>query len=375
MRTQSQTTKIGLCVLALWAGAAGRAAADQITDIAMVPRLAIEGTVGATNKIQYCTNLSQPTWLLLTNLVVAATNYWYVDVTAPPAPARYYRVLGPPPNLALIPAGSFTMGDNLDGDPQALPVHTVTVSTFFIEKYEVSKTLWDDVYQWAIAHGYGFEGSVSGKATNHPAYAMTWYEAVKWCNARSEKEGWAPAYYTTAAQTAVYRSGEVDVQNTWVKWNSGYRLPTEAEWERAARGGASGHRYAWSDTDTIQHSRANYKSSTSYAYDTSPTRGYHPTFNDGTWPYTSPVGYFAPNGYGVYDTVGNVWEWCWDWYAAYSSGAQTDPRGPTSGTQRIARGGGWGHDAFYVRTALHWAYEPYMRFGDGGFRCVWSPGP
>jgi formylglycine-generating enzyme required for sulfatase activity len=207
---------------------------------------------------------------------------------------------------------------------------------------------------------------------------MTWYDAVKWCNARSQKEGRTPAYYTSGAQTTVYRSGEADVQTNWVKWNSGYRLPTEAEREKAARGGAAGHRFPWSNTDNITHSMANYYSDASYAYDTSSTRGYHPTFATGGYPYTSPVGYFAANGYGLHDMAGNVWEWCWDWYdrAYYSSSPGTDPRGPASGSNRVYRGGSWWFSfAFNCRAANRNFNIPTFRYDFIGFRSVLPPGP
>ncbi|MBN2508616.1 MAG: SUMF1/EgtB/PvdO family nonheme iron enzyme [Verrucomicrobia bacterium] len=237
--------------------------------------------------------------------------------------------------MALIPAGSFTMGNCMDpgeGDGDELPLHSVDVSAFYMDRYEVTKALWDEVYQWATNHGYSFEYGAQGKAANHPAHSITWYDAVKWCNARSEKEGRVPAYYTSAAQTAVYRTWQINVQNDWVKWTNGYRLPTEAEWEKAARGGVAGHRFPWSDTDKIQHSRANYYSTYStseYVYDSSPTPGYHPMFFNGVEPYSSPVGYFAANGYGLYDMAGNMWEWCWDWYSSgYYRGSPR--RGPAN---------------------------------------------
>ena len=281
-----------------------------------------------------------------------------------------------PVAMAIILAGSFTMGNCMNAGEASsveLPLHTVYVSAFYMDKYEVTKALWDDVYNWGIAHTYSFEYGAQGKANNHPAHSMTWYDAVKWCNARSEKEGRTPAYYTDAGLTTRYRSGQMA---PYVIWSNGYRLPTEAEWEKAARGGASGHRFPWSDSDTIQHSRANYYSSSSYAYDTSPTRGNHPTFNDGAIPYTSPVGYFAANGYGLYDMAGNVWEWCWDWYGSYPSSSQTDPRGPASGSYRVYRSGGWNHVAYYCRAAYRdaYAHNPALRGNYLGFRAVLPPG-
>ena len=248
-----------------------------------------------------------------------------------------------PPGMVLIPAGSFMMGDSFsEGYSRELPVHGVSVSAFYMDATEVTKAQWDEVATWAASHGYDITASGgSGKAAAHPVQTVTWYECVKWCNARSEKEGLTPAYYTSAARTTVYRTGSVNVQNDWVRWEAGYRLPTEAEWEKAARGGAVGQRFPWGAE--IQHSRANYESSSSYSYDTSITRGYHPDYDDGEMPYTSPVGSFAPNGYGLYDMAGNVYEWCWDWYSSgyYGESPGSDPRGAASGSSRVFRGGGW----------------------------------
>ena len=189
-----------------------------------------------------------------------------------------------------------------------------------------------------------------GKAANHPAHSMTWYDCVKWCNARSEKEGRGPAYYTDAGLSVRYRSGQVA---SYVNWSSGYRLPTEAEWEKAARGGASGQRFPWGNT--ISWGQANYYayplSAGGYAYDVNGTSGYNPAWTGGGSPYTTAVGTFAANGYGLYDMAGNVWQWCWDWWGSYSSGSQTDPRGATSGSRRVLRGGSWSYNAYGCRAA------------------------
>jgi formylglycine-generating enzyme required for sulfatase activity len=283
-----------------------------------------------------------------------------------------------PSGMALIPAGSFEMGDAL-GDCALYgwcgyerPVHTVYVSAFYMDRTEVTKALWDEVYQWATTHGYSFEYGAGGKAADHPAHTMTWYDSVKWCNARSQREGRSPSYYTDSVLTQVYKSGQVA---PYVKWNAGYRLPTEAEWEKAARGGLSGKRFPWGDT--ISHSQANYYSLADYSYDISPTRGYHPAYNDGVYPYTSPVGSFAPNGYGLYDMAGNVWEWCWDWWdgSYYSSSPGSDPRGPSSGgSYRVLRGGSWYFLAWLCRAADRNYYWPDRGDDSIGFRSVLPPG-
>jgi sulfatase modifying factor 1 len=271
-------------------------------------------------------------------------------------------------NFAAIPAGNFQMGDPLDGLTDA-PVHTVNVSAFYMQKKGVTKAEWDAVRAWGLTHGYTDLAAGAGKAATHPVQTVSWYDVVKWCNARSEQEALTPCYYTDAAQTAIFKTGTNNIDSTMVKWTTnGYRLPTEAEREKASRGGQGGLRFSWGDT--ISHANANFSNASGESYATG-AGGYDPVWGTGAIPYTSPAGSFPANAYGIFDMAGNVWEWCWDGYGAayYATSSTTDPTGP-SGSDRVLRGGDWDHDAHYCRAAYRGPNSPGYTSYSIGFRPV-----
>jgi formylglycine-generating enzyme required for sulfatase activity len=278
--------------------------------------------------------------------------------------------------MVFIPGGTFQMGDAFsEGGAVELPVHNVEVSGFYLQNSEVTKELWDEVRFWGLNNGYTDlpvgNSSYASNGANHPVHSINWYAMVKWCNARSQKESLTPCYTVSGA---TYKTGSSVPDCNWNA--NGYRLPTEAEWEKAARGGLTGKRFPWGDT--ITHSQANYYSSTSYAYDLSPTRRYHPIYDDAISFYTSPVGSFPANGYGLYDMAGNLREWCWDWYSSsyYSSSMNTDPRGPSSGSSRVIRGGSWDSHADYCRVAFRSSNSlSSVSVGSTGFRPARSSTP
>ena len=288
--------------------------------------------------------------------------------------------LNPPSGMVYIPSGVFTMGnfgtlgEEKHGDVET-PLHTVYVSAYYMDKFETTWAKWKEVRAWSLTNGYAITGVAAGKADNHPVYNVSWLKAIEWCNARSQMEGRVPVYYNDSAFTEVTK---LCSSAPYARWDAnGFRLPTEAEWEKAARGGVSVRRFPWGDF--ITHNQANYYAAPQwFRFDLNVIEGFHPNYNNGTEPYTSPVGSFAPNGYGVFDMTGNLIEWCWDFSSNtyYSMSPVDNPRGPAfTGIDdyRIIRGGSWYREsAFACRVAWRQGLINYFHDGNIGFRTVVS---
>jgi formylglycine-generating enzyme required for sulfatase activity len=243
-------------------------------------------------------------------------------------------VIPPDVDMVFVPGGSFEMGKELNpasGYGDQTP-HTVTLSGFYMGRTEVTQELYQAVMGTNPSNYRG---------DNLPVETVSWYDAVEFCNALSEREDLTPAY---------------TVNGTDVTWNrnaTGYRLPTEAQWEYAAKGG-----------DPLAPGWVGY----TYAGSNDPDEVAWHSGNSGS--RTHEVGTKAANGLGLYDMIGNVWEWCWDWYDSYSSEPQTNPGGASSGSDRVLRGGYWYDSAEFVRSAFRSISDPDYRSNSVGFRLV-----
>lgn len=297
------------------------------------------------------------------------------------APVGFFRLqlANAPAGMVLVPAGSFRMGNFVltnafdSGTTDATILGAgwtdVYVSAFFMDVNLVTLDQWTAVRDTATNQGYGFDSAGVADAGIEPVGELNWYDCVKWCNARSQQAGRTPCYYTDAGFTQVYKSGQVD--SVYAKGNAdGFRLPTEAEWEKAARGGLRGMRFPWGNT--ISDGLANYQSNINiFPYEFATHSGVNTNYGGGLY-NSSPVGSFSPNGYAIYDMAGNAGQWCWDWYGTpYGQPGTNNPSGPATGTERVFRGGDWGEGALNLRCAARLKRAPSEALNFfTGLRCV-----
>lgn len=320
----------------------------------------------------------------------------------PHLPNGYYRVLAVDHSTAtdgmrVVPRGYYVRGNQQaaqageDWFGSETPAAAVYVSTFHIDRHEITNQRMCDVLQWALDTGrivcdgvrvLNAEGTarelvdidddecgltyaagrfaVKPGLAAHPCVEVSWYGAVAFCNYRSDLEGFERCV-------------------SFADWNcdfarNGYRLPSEAEWEKAARGGFTGHMFPWASAggaaeDHVTPAHANYENSGD-------------PYEGGPIPHTTPAGIYPDgvNNYGLHDMAGNAMEWCWDWYApdwyAESDSRRPDPTGPVSGTTRVQRGGSWRSavPAYALRNAQRTGhYTPDITHDNFGFRCVRRP--
>jgi formylglycine-generating enzyme required for sulfatase activity/flavodoxin len=268
----------------------------------------------------------------------------------PESPQTSPAAIEAPEDFVPIEGGTFTMGSpeseawREDDEVE----HSVTVSDFYMSAYEVTQA----EYQAMM----GENPSTFSGDENLPVEGITWFDAIAYCNIRSEAEGLTPVY-------------TVDGRNvSWDRQANGYRLPTEAEWEYACRAGTT---TPFNTQNSISAEEANYYGNYPYQIEDNYFSQDNLETKPGEYRQTTvPVGSFSPNGWGLYDMHGNVREWCWDYYGPYSAESQTDPTGPASGSLRVNRGGGWNDFAKHLRSAYRASTPPSNASFNLGLRLV-----
>ena len=303
---------------------------------------------------------------LTTVLIVASIILGIIGCSGPSVPIA---PIGPqgvvvPEGFVLIPAGTFQMGSK-DGEDSNKPVHEVTITKpFYMGKYEVTQAEYEKYCSYT---GSNSPNSSYGDGDNYPAYYVSWYDAIVYCNKRSMAEGLTPCYsindLTNPEEWGKLPTTAWDdpLRDTWdaveCNWNAnGYRLPTEAEWEYAARAGDN-------TVDSLTYSgTSDVNELEKYAW-----------YYDNSDYTTHEVGKKEANVFGLYDMSGNIWEWCWNWFTSeYDENTEggSDPTGASAGSNRVYRGGGWYDYSDYCAVSYRDCSIPLLPLHYLGFRVV-----
>jgi sulfatase modifying factor 1 len=256
-----------------------------------------------------------------------------------------------PDNFVLIKGGTFrNENSNFYGK-------NVSISSFYMDKYEVTQKEWTEVMG---------NNPSKFKGDNLPVEMVSWYDCIEYCNKRSIKEGLKPYYTINMDKKDPNNRSDLDT----IKWTvtinkgaNGYRLPTEAEWEYAASGGEKSKSYIYSGSNNVDEVAWYWRN----CGDTTLTGFWFWPTIEKNHDKTKPVGSKRPNELGLYDMSGNVREWCWDWYGDLETN-ETNPKGSPDGFARVWKGGGWIGASFCCKPSFRGFLAPNGTGPDQGFR-------
>jgi formylglycine-generating enzyme required for sulfatase activity len=327
--------EILLCAVIVGAGVPVFGQAPAVLDLRLFAGVNISGTTGAVYAVQSTQDLAQSnSWTSLAMIQLPTTNYLWVDTSAVVGDHRFYRAVQqtPPTNMVFIPANSFRMGSATNeyqrSDDEGPQTTVILTRGFWIGKYEVTEGEYLSVVG---VNPSSFPGDLT-----RPVSSVSWLDATNYCALLTQQE---------------LAAGRIPA-------GTAYRLPTEAEWEYAARAGSSTRFSYGDDLDAT--------SLTNYAW-----------FAVNAGLMVHPVGKKLPNAWGLYDTEGNVWEWCSDWYGPLPGGVQVDPKGPASNPIgfKVMRGGAYDYFDSDCRSARRLFFgAPTLTDTDLGFRVVLAVG-